>query len=184
MDILSKHTELTKIVWPVFKLGEKQPILKDGLLFYFTEYIDESNISSGNLRIVDDRNLSQQTLGLRRLVLKTSQDTKLFPIRTAIYALADLIKLAKSTTWFIDSSGRIFQYEKNTRAKLTTKKIKNVLPASGLGCVIELEGVSHRFKAMIRPRDEQSYARVLQLGMAYILYGFCDEHKADSWRMI
>ena len=78
----------------------------------------------------------------------------------------------------------IFQYEKNTRAKLTTKKIKNVLPADTLGCILELHGVSHRFKAMIRPRDEQVYARVLQVGMAYILYGFCDEHKADSWRMV
>ena len=184
MDIFSKHIELTKIVWPVFKLGEKQPVLKDELLFYFTEYVDESNVSSGNLRIVDNRNLPQKTLGLRRLAMKLDPDTKLFPIRTAIYALVDLIKLAKSTTWFIDSSGRTFQYEKNIRAKLTTKKIKNVLPATGLGCVIELEGLPHRFKAMIRPKDHQIYARVLKLGMAYILYGFCDEHKADSWRMV
>lgn len=175
---------LMEIAWPVFRLGEKPPIEKDGLVFYFTEYVDELNASSGNLRVVDNTNLTQATLGLRRLILKTDTDTKLFPIRTAVYFLADLVKLAKSTTWFIDTSGRVFQYEKNTRAKLITKKLKQVLPADGLGCVFELEGIPHRFKAMRRPTEYQQYARVLKFGMLFIFYGFCEEVKPDSWRMV
>jgi hypothetical protein len=133
--------------------------------------------------MVDDKNLPQATLGLRRLVMK-SDSVELFPIRTAIYFLADLVKLAKSTTWFIDSAGRVFQYEKNTRAKLTTKKIKQVLPADGLGCVVELVGISSRFKSIRRPSEHQGYARVLKLGMGFIFYGFCEEVKPDSWRMV
>ena len=66
----------------------------------------------------------------------------------------------------------------------TAKKIKQVLPASGIGCVFELVGVSNRFKAMQRPSKTQLYARVLQLGMGYIFYGFCETHKPDSWRMV
>ena len=181
---MSKHTKLSEIVWPVFRLSEKPPQQRDGLVFFFTEYVDTSNITSGNLRIVDNQNLPQKTLGLRRLALKSDPETKLFPIRTAIYFLADLVKLAKATTWFIDSSGRVFHYEKNTRAKLQTKKIKQVLPADGIGCVFELEGIPNRFKAIRRPEPDQIYARVLKLGMGFLFYGFCDTVKPDSWRMV
>jgi hypothetical protein len=167
----------------VFKLGDKKPTQLDGLVFYHTHYVDEGNVESYTVKIVDDQNLTQSSLGLRRLALKTD-GVDLFPIRTAIYFLADLVKLAKSTTWFIDSTGRVFQYEKNTRAKLTTKKIKQVLPADGIGCVIELEGISSRFKSLRRPSETESYARVLKMDMSYIFYGFCEEVKPDSWRMV
>lgn len=183
MDTSTKHTRLSEIHWPVFKLGEREPVQRDGLVLYYTHYVDEMNCESATVRIVDDRNMPQTTLGLRRLALKASGET-LFPIRTAIYFLADLVKLAKSTSWFVDSSGRVFHYEKNTRAKLTTRKIKQVLPASGLGCVFELHGISHRFKAMRRPQEHEIYAQVLKLGMGFLFYGFCDTHKPDSWRMV
>lgn len=152
-------------------------------MFYYTHYVDELNSETATIRVVDDRNLPQANLGLRRLHLKHLGEP-LFPVRTAIYFLADLVKLAKSTTWFVDSSGRVFHYEKTVRAKLTTKRIKQVLPAQGLGCVFELVGLSSRFKAIQRPSETQQYARVLQLGMAHIFYGFCETHKPDSWRMV
>lgn len=153
-------------------------------MFYYTHYVDESNQETATIRVVDDRSVAGDTLGMRRLRLKTDPKVTLFPVRTAIYFLADLVKLAKATTWFVDSSGRVFHYEKTTRAKLTTKRIKQVLPADGLGCVFELQGIPSRFKAMQRPGEHQQYARVLQLGMSFIFYGFCDEHKPDSWRMV
>jgi len=183
LETLSKHTKLESLAWPVFRLGEKAPQHDNGVVFYYTHYVDEHNSESLTIRVVDDANLPQATLGLRRLVLK-SQAQSLYPIRTAIYFLADLIKLAKATTWFIDSSGRVFQYEKNTRAKLTTKRIKQILPADGIGCVVELEGISSRFKSLLRPEEHELYARVLKLGMGFIFYGFCETHKPDSWRMV
>lgn len=181
--IEDKHTKLSEIHWPVFRLGETEPTQRDGLVFYYTHYVDELNSETATIRVVDDRNLPQANLGLRRLALKVAGEP-LFPIRTAIYFLADLVKLAKSTTWFVDSTGRVFHYEKTVRAKLTTKRIKQVLPAQGLGCVFELVGLSSRFKAIQRPSETQQYARVLQLGMAHIFYGFCETHKPDSWRMV
>ena len=176
---------LMEIHWPVFKLGEKKPEQQQGLVFYYSEYADKQNNTPGySFRVVDDQSEKGDTLGLRRLRLKADPKVKLFPIRTAIYFVADLVKLAKSTTWFIDNSGHVFHYEKNTRAKLQTRKIKQVLPASGLGCVIELEGIATRFKSMHKPSEFQQYARVLQTGMAYIFYGFCDRKYPDSWRMV
>ena len=183
METLSKHTRLETLAWPVFRLGEKAPQHDNGVVFYYTHYVDEHNSESLSIRVVDDTTLPQATLGLRRLILK-SQEQNLYPIRTAIYFLADLIKLAKATTWFIDSSGHVFQYEKNTRAKLQTKRITKVLPADGLGCVIELQGISSRFKSLQRPSEHELYAKVLKLGMGFIFYGFCETATPDSWRMI
>ena len=184
MDIFQKHTKLSEIHWPVFKLGEKQPNQESGLVYYYTHYVDEMNHESATVRVVDDTSVPGLTLGMRRLRLKTDPKVTLFPIRTAIYFLADLVKLAKSTSWFVDNSGRVFHYEKSTRAKLTTKRIKQVLPAGGIGCVFELHGIPNRFKAMQRPGEHEQYARVLQLGMGFIFYGFCETHKPDSWRMV
>ena len=167
----------------MFKLGDRKPSQDAGLVFYHTHYVDELNSETVTLRIIDDRNLPQATLGLRRLALKSS-GVQLYPIRNAIYFLTDLIKLGKSVSWFVDSAGRVFQYQKNTRAKLQTRKVKQILPADGLGCVVELEGLSHRFKSLRRPQEHEIYAQVLKLGMGFLFYGFCSEHKPDSWRMV
>lgn len=174
---------LAEIVWPVYRLGENKPHQVDGVVFYYTHYVDHVNQETFTTRVVDDTNLPYDTLGRRRLALKIAED-KLFPIRTAIYFLSDLIKLAKPTTWFIDSSGKVFQYTKTARAKLQTKKIKQVLPGDGIGCIIEAEGIPGRFKCMRRPQEYEIYVRVLKLGLGYLLYGFSDELKADSWRLV
>lgn len=175
---------LTEIHWPVFRLGEKEPIQRNGLVFYYTEYIDKQDSSSLlNTKIVDDANLSGETLGKRRLQLK-SLGERLYRISTAIYMIADLVKLAKSTTWFIDSSGKVFNYQKKTRAKLTTKKIKNVLPADGIGCIVEVENIPTRFKSLARPSKYQSYAVVLKIGLGFMLYGFSETALPDSWRLV
>jgi len=184
LDTSQKLTQLREIVWPVYKLGDKQPIVDGGLVYYYTEYVSETNSASLTLRIVDDKTMPQTTLGRRRLQLSLDPQVSLFPIRTAIYLLADLIKLAKASAWFIDDNGRVFQYKKQTRAKLTTHKIKQVLPASGLGCVLELEGISHRFKSLHHPSDYQQYAVLLTLDKAHIFYGLSETLLPPSWRLI
>lgn len=175
---------LAEIAWPVFRLGEKKPEQDSGITYYHTEYVDEEVGKRVNIRVVDDRNLEGSTLGKRRLVLMQQPNTKMFPIHASIYFLADLLKLAKATTWFIDSSGRVFQYKKAARAKLVTKKIKQILPAQGLGCVLEVEGIATRFKCLQRPREYQHYAVLLLNGMGYTLYGLSETPRATSWRMV
>lgn len=184
MDTSTKFTALQAITWPVFKLSEKEPSRKDGLVFFHTEYIDEINDTSLTLKLVDDKSLPQKTLGLRRLALQKDPKVSLHRISTAIYFLADLIKLAKGTTWFIDNSGKVFQWKKYTRAKLVTKKIKQVLPADGIGCVLEVEGLSQRFKSLQRPQDFHQYAVFLVINRMYFLYGLSDTTRKDSWRLV
>ena len=175
---------LETIAWPVFRLGEKQPQCDAGVVYYATEYADiDTHEHICSLRIVDDQNIDKPTLSRRRLELLV-QGTKLFPITKAIYFLGDLLKLAKATTWFIDSNGIIFQYKKSRRAKLLVRKIAKVLPTEGMGSVIELEGIPNRFKTAFKPDADAEYAAVLKIGVSYIFYGMYGYKPKESWRSV
>ena len=175
---------LEKIVWPVFRLGEREPQQDNGVIYYATEYTDlDTSENTGTLRIVDDTNIDKPTLSRRRLELLV-QEVKLFPIRQAIYFLGDLLKIAKNTTWFIDSAGILFQYSKTRRARIVVRRITKVLPTEGLGAVIEVEGIAHRFKTVFKPDADAEYAAVLQCGLSYIFYGLYKDKPNESWRMV
>ncbi len=183
METSWKPIKLSEISWPVFKLGEHRPEQRDGRVFYLAEYSDkDTNEYFENIRLIDDKSITKPTLGLRRLVLRNQ--ATLHRIGTAIYSLVDLVKLAKHTTWFIDNSGAVFQHKKCTRAKLQTRRIKQVLPAAGLGCVLEIEGLSQRFKSMLRPSVEQQWAGLLEVSGGYLLYGFYDQPIKPTWRLV
>lgn len=180
---------LSEIAWPVYRLGEHKPTCEGGLVYYSKEYVDkESGETKIGLRIVDDARLCYPeigqglTLGKRRLMLKSTN--RLFTIKSAVYFIADLIKLAKQTTWFIDNNGRVFQYKKTTRAKLTCHKITKVLPLEGMGAIVELQGLHQRFKCMYSPKPEQTYAGVLRWGLGYVLYGFYVEPFKSTHRAV
>lgn len=167
----------------MFRLGEHKPDRDGSKIFYKAEYSDkDTNEYFENIRLIDDLSVPKNILGLRRLVLRNQYT--LYRIGTAIYMLVDLLKLAKHTTWFIDSSGQVFQHKKSTRAKLQTKKIKQVLPAAGLGCVLEIEGLSQRFKALTRPEAHQQWAGVLSISGGYLLYGFYEHPIEPTWRLV
>ena len=179
-----KPIGLASLVWPVFRLGEKEPYTKNGLTFYASEYIDQDDPKLlVRYRVVDDRKIDKSTLGLRRLVLK-QQEVKLYPIGSAIYFLQDVIKLAKSTTWFIDSVGQVFQHKKLVRAKLVTHRIRQVLPAAGIGCVLEVEGLSERFKSLQIPKVYELYAGILEYNSCNLLYGYYSEPIKSTWRLV
>jgi hypothetical protein len=173
---------LLEISWPVFRLGEHKPTIENNLVYYSKEYVDKESLETRiGLRIVDDKSVQGNTLGLRRLVITGA---RLFPIRQAIYFLGDLIKIAKQTTWFIDNTGKVFQYRKSSRAKLTAYKIKKVLPLEGMGAIIEVQGLPQRFKCMYAPKPEQFYAGILRWGLSYVLYGFYDEQFKATYRLV
>lgn len=181
---MRKHTGLAALVWPVFRLSEREPYIKNGLIFYASEYLDtDSTVLFNRWRIVDDKNIVKPTLGLRRLVLK-EKEVKLYPIGSAIYFLQDLIKIAKSTTWFIDSIGQVFQHKKLVRAKLQTRRILQVLPASGIGCVLEVEGLSERFKSLQVPKSHELWAGILHYNRCNLLYGYYSEPIKTTWRLV
>lgn len=169
--------KLQEISWPVYKLKDTRPEELDGVLFY-TFWNQEGQI----VQIVDDKNLPAESLAGRRLKLMID-GVKLYRPKFSLYFLGDLIKVAKPQTWFIDSSGKLFQYTKEHYVPLKFLRITNVLRS--VGCVlVEVEGHQARFKALFPPRLGEKYAGVLSLGKNLLLYGFYEAKFKDTRRKI
>lgn len=164
---------LAEINFPVFRLSSK-PEQHEGLLFYYTETFNRDTAQlSRKVRILDDANIPHDSLSRRRLVLEEDQ-VALYPLRKGIFGLGDLIRLSKSNTWWIDSSGKIFQYKKTKYVPLKCKKIKQVIPSRNIGSILEVEGIGQRFATMFRIPDDHKYALLLKIGASYIFYGTSD----------
>lgn len=170
---------MNQISFPVYRLGNDKPITIDNVVLYYRQYED----NTATYRIIDDKNIDKPTLALRRLELAKNK-IKLKKLGRAMFFLADFIKIATRTTWFIDSSGAIFQYKKDTNTKLVFKKIKRIIAVPTGGALIEVEGVASRFKTLYFPSVENKYAGLLKYGMGYILYGTYPEELNTTRRMI
>jgi hypothetical protein len=179
------HLSLSSISYPVFRLGLNAPTIENGVSFYFSEKGLEEGGTVVQVRIIDDKNLPQTTLSLRRLQLALS-DAPLFKIKQAIFFLGDLIKLATPKTWFIDSNGKLFTYTKTSRAKLKFHRIDKLIPINTGGVIVELDGIPSRFKSLYSPDASYTtpYAGVLHFGMSLVLYGFYDQKYEDTWRTV
>lgn len=152
------------------------------MFYYHHKELEEGELIS--VKIIDDKNLPQETLSLRRLQLSLEEGVSLFKVHNAIYFLGDLIKIATPSTWFIDSMGKVFNYTKTSRAKLKIYLIQQVIPIKGGGVVIEAKSIMTRFKALYPPGVGQDYVGILHWGKSLILYGFYEEQHDDSWRMV
>lgn len=173
--------KLANITWPVFWLGNISIKKEGSIIFVEDELLNKTTMEIHiDRRIIDNKSIPKDTLGKRRLLIKD----KLFQFNKAVYFLADLIKLAKTDTWFIDNVGNCFTYQKTSSATLTCHKIKNILPGITLGVLIEIEGIPQRFKLMYRPTDDEIYAGVLYIHNSYILYGLYTKPFKKSYRKV
>ena len=182
MESLTKPIKLSEIAYPVYKLKTTPPIISGGVVYYETEYEVDGNIKTLS-KVVDNKNQLGNTLGRRRLQLKTKTQVELYKLKYPIYSLAGLIKQAGSKTWFIDTQGKVFNHKKTTSAKLFAKRITNVFSATNeLGYIIEVEGIFTRFKSIVKPIVP--YAGILKFGSGYLLYDFYKESFKPTRRMI
>ena len=181
MEVSKKLIELDQIIWPVFKLGTRDPEIDNGIYYINNEYITDSSEIIVNSYIIDNKNIKGKNIGMRRLNIDKD---KLYPLRIAIYTIQDLIKLSCPKTWFIDTSGILFKYKKTTRAKLETHDIIQILPVNGIGCILEIKGFSERFKSLTVPGITQKYAAILTYKGKYLLYGLSSEKIKATWRLV
>ncbi len=180
--MILSSTSLDKITYPVFRLGVHKPIIENGVVFYYYEREVEGVVTS-QYKLVDDKNIDKPTLALRRLQLSL-HEVPLYRIDQAIFFLGDLIKIATPHTWFIDSNGKVFKYDKATRAKLCFYLINRNIPINTGGAIIEAKGVPTRFKSLYPPSVHEKYVGLLHFGKSIILYGFYTEKFDDTWRLV
>lgn len=179
---------MREIVFPVFRLGTNKPEVYDGVTYYYYigDTIEDENgdlIDSMDIRVIDDTNIIAASFAHRRLRMKMD-GVKLHRLKNAIFFLGDFIKLAKPKVWFIDSSGKLFNYKKSTRAKLHFYPISEVIPLSTGGAVIEAYGIATRFKVLYVPETEMTHVGILNLNKSLILYGFYDKQYDETWRLV
>lgn len=169
--------KLSEIVWPVYSLGKVTPCKEEGVTF-----VPKIKRGKDVAEIIDDINIPKKTLGLRRMEL-LKQGVTLFKIKYTIYFVGDLLKLAKPNHWFIDSSGKVFKYVKQFKAKLTCRKITNVVRHVG-SCSIEVLGLSNRFSSLYPPEPDQLYAGILSFQGMKFLYGYYKESFTQTYRKV
>lgn len=177
------NIELSNIAFPVFKIGKNKPLFENNIYFYVLGKDLEYSDAEYKILVLDDKNKSGETLALRRLQLK-AEGVELYGLSKAIFFLGDLIKLAKKNVWFVDSMGYVFEYEKTKRVPLVYKKIKSITPITTGGALIEVEGLSERFKTLFAPMYDEKYAGLLVMDKAHILYGLYDAAYKNTYRAV
>lgn len=177
--------KLTEIAFPVYKLGSIEPIRDSGELYFRKlRRLEDDSLVETKL-VVDNRNLPGFTLAIRRLALLEDKEVQLYKLKSAIFFLADLLKLATPKTWFIDANGKTFRYIKTHTVKLIFKPIKRIIPVLSGGAILEIEGLPSRYKCLAKPSEYKKYAGMLHTSSgAYILYGTYDELPKDTRRKI
>lgn len=175
---------LSGLCWPIYRIGKSKPIVDDKVSYFLLAKATETDALSYKILFLDDRNIKSPSLGTRRLVLEGAGNS-LYKLKTAVFFLADLIKLANPSVWFIDSAGTLFQYTKTRRVRLVYKPISKIIPISSGGCIIEVDGVSERFKSYKTPELSRTpFVGLLQDNHSYLLYGFYDKQYKNTNRMI
>lgn len=166
MKITSKR--LHEVAFPVFMLprGEELEIV-DGLVRVYG-------------KVVDDRNVNQPTLALRRLHTPMPH---VYRLRRALETPVDLIKCRK-TNIFIDSLGYIFYYRRTISTKVKCHRVKDVISKDTYSLLI-LEGIPSPFKVTRPPPPGHKYAYILyRRDRPWLLYEYLVDKAKDLMRKI
>ena len=175
------NANLSDISFPVYLIGTLKPHVTDGVMYYLQRHTADST-TTYRLTIVDDKNLPGN-LAVRRLKIIAKGD-RIHKLKYAVFFLGDLVKLAKKGTWFLDSTGVLFQYTKTSRFPLVYLPIRQVIPIKTGGAIIEVVGMSERFKSLFMPSKESRWAAILKMKKSNILYGFSDKHLKSTTRAV
>jgi len=130
-------------------------------------------------QVVDDRNMSGETLGIRRL---QSPMKSIYPLR---YMVDDEVGMMKHRgKHFIDTNGVYWYNEKTKTATLKYHKIRKV-EKKDIAAVVWLKDVPFPFVEARPPQDEYSWAGLLyKSGIPWKIWEYCEEKKKDTWRKI
>lgn len=164
MVIQYKH--IKNIAFPVYQLSSDNWYTQDGLLF-----LDGI--------VLDDKNMSGDTLGVRRL---QSPFKSLYKLNKQIDDFRALLK--SSGKYFIDTKGRCFVYEKTKFFDLKYYKIDSV-DKKGSACRLNLRGLQRAFSIPRPPPTDALYAGILLYDrLPWVLYEYSTEKLKDTRRKV
>jgi len=152
--------------FPLYVVHTDEVIEADGIL-----WIED--------QVLDDKNMSGETLGKRRLQTPMKS---LYPLR---YMINDEIELIKHQgKFFIDSKGEFIIYEKIEKVQLKYHKILKVERLRGRS-IIKVKDIPFPFDVLRPTSSEEKWAGVLyRKGIPWKLYETVKERKNNTWRKI
>lgn len=169
--MLLKIKDFSDINFPIFTITPSYKRIWDE---FNVKYIE----TASGVYILDNMNLSGETLGERRLQIK--HGSRYIP-RKAYYSITQLIKSNNKT--YIDNTGRVFTYRKTRNVPLKYYKVMDVVSTEG-GCILSFKGVNFKLRTNCREAYDVHYVGLLSTDIGYILYDVSDMKKRDTTRKI
>jgi len=165
------NRDFSDIEFPIFSITSSYKRIWDELN---VKYIQ----TESGTYILDNMNLPGETLGERRLHIKTG--LRYIP-RKAYYNITQLIKSNNKT--YIDSTGCVFTYKKTRMVPLKYYKVMDVVSTEE-GCTLLIKGINFKIRMNCREAYNINYVGVLETDMGYILYDTSETKLKDTRRKI
>ena len=161
-----QYKNISKVKFPVYAMPSGNWYRQDGLLF-----LDE--------KILDDKNMEGDTLGIRRL------QTPHKNLQELHHQLDNFRGILKSKSkHFVDSYGIPFIYEKSQFCRLKYYRIKRIVNKTS-NSLLYLEGIKNPFVIPRPPANEIMYAGVLHYGnLPWVLYDYSETKLKDTRRKV
>ena len=173
---------LSEVAWPIYPVKNNRGIkVEDGLTLLLPELSD-------TYQVLDTDKSNGSTLGSRRLKYELAPDPKPFKLsklHAPIHRYADIFYFLKKYTTFIDSTGRIFNYNYSARADLKYYEILKFREVSeGYVIILKDKTINCPFFINREPTLEDKYAGILHIGMGRVLFDIVPERLKDTWKAI
>jgi hypothetical protein len=158
--------KLEDVRFPVYVVHTDEVVTQDGILWCADA-------------VVDDKNISGDSIGQRRL--KTPLKN-LYDLKYQINTFGDMIK--HRGKFYVDSNGKFFIYEKSKKAKLKYHKIDKI-QSKDIITLLWIASIPFPFEIARPPQTTDRYAGVLYIdNKPSFIYEITDTKKKDTWRKI
>lgn len=167
-----EQLSLSNINFPIFGITDKYKRIWEE---HNVTYIETDT----GVYVLDNKNMEGDTVGKRRLRIKTSQ---LYRPRKVFYNLSQMLR--GKYTIFVDNFGTVFKYKKTKFVPLTYYKVTNTYRVEDGECVIEIPALNFSYKINCRKAYSITYVGLLDTQYGLIPYDFTDEYKPPTKRKI
>tara|TARA_R100000149_G_C5832936_1_gene107830 strand:- start:137 stop:616 length:480 start_codon:yes stop_codon:yes gene_type:complete len=157
---------LEEVRFPVYVVHTDEVFTQDGILWCADA-------------VVDDKNVSGDSIGQRRLRTPLKN---LYDLKYQINTFGDMIK--HRGKFYVDSNGKFFAYEKSKKAILKYHKI-NKIESKDVMTLIWIAGIPFPFEIARPPLPTDRYAGILYINnRPSFIYEITDTKKKNTWRKI
>ena len=149
--------------FPVYPIGSYLDIFEqDGLVYLLRNY-------DTDYKVLDNKNLEGDTLGLRRIKIPKKQKASL---KSVIYNLESLIRYTGTSRKFIDNNGRVFEYKRTKFYYIYSYRILKVTESDSK-YIVHLKNYPQRF--LTDEHVTSDYVLLMNTEPGFMLYGFKNE---------